>query len=166
MTSSMRTFVRWFGSLLLGMMIVYLLAVAGLYAFGWFDDFGLFDEGNNSVRRTHVVDLLNEVERVQARKELGLDRRRVRTTPAPPKPLRVPRQVSGFVQLEIEVGSAGEVVNAQVLGAVPDGYYEAQALDLVQQRRYDPAPLGSYRLTEVIPFTVTVEEPAAPSESR
>lgn len=159
MKAALRSVIRWSGSLLLGLVIVYILAVAGLHAFGWFDDFGLFNGGHDAARRTQVVDLLSEVERVQVRKELGLDQRRIRETPAPPQPLRVPHRVSGFVQLEIEVGAGGEVVNARVLGAVPEGYYEEQALELVQQRAYEPAPLGTYRITEVVPFSLTVEEP-------
>ncbi len=159
MGEALRTVVRWSGSLLIGLAVVYLLSVAGLFAFGLFDD-----EAANP-RRTHAVDLLNDLERVRIRKELGLDERRKPAVRPPPEPLRMPRQVSGFVQLEVEVGMQGEVVSAQVLGAVPEGYYEEQALEAVQDRRYDPSPLGTYRQPEVIPFTVTVDEPEPPPES-
>lgn len=158
MNQALRGLIRWTGSLAIGLSVVYLLAVAGLFAFGWFDD------ESATPRRTHAVNLLNELERVRIREELGLDARRKPKVRPPPEPLRMPRQVSGFVQLEVEVGTQGEVVSAEVLGAVPEGYYEQQALDVVRGRRYPPSPLGTYRQPEVIPFTVTTEEPAPPPD--
>lgn len=151
MSESLRSLLRWVGSFAIGLAVVYLLALACLYAFGW------FEEESAVPRRTHVVDLLNEIERVRLKDELGLDVRRTRKIPPPPEPVVLPRQVSGFVQLEIEVGREGEVVNARVLGAVPEGFYEAQALEEVRQRNYEPSPIGTYRQAEVVPFTVTVD---------
>lgn len=156
MNPALRTLIRWTGSLAIGLAVVYLLSVAGLFAFGWFDD------ESAAPRSTQAVDLLNEIERVRIRKELGLDTRRKPTVRPPPEPLRMPRQVSGFVQLEVEIGMQGEVVSAEILGAVPEGYYEQQALDTVRGRRYEPSPLGTYRQPEVIPFTITVDEPPPP----
>lgn len=157
MNKPMRSLLRWIGSLAAGLLVVYTLSAAALYAFGWFDD------QTASPRRTHAVDLLNDLERVRIRDELGLDQRRKPEERPPPEPLRLPRQVSGFVQLEVEVGTRGEVVSAQVLGAVPEGYYEEQALEAVRTRRYDPSPLGTYRQPEVIPFTVSVDESQDPA---
>lgn len=159
MDSLVRTAIRWVGSFVLGMGIVYSLALGGLYAFGW------FDEKTSSNRRTHVVELLSKVDRVRLKDELGLDQRRARPAPPAPKPVVLPRQVSGFVQLELEIGPKGEVLDARILGAVPQGYYEEQALETVRARRYEPAPIGSYRQSEVVPFNITVEPPPGESEN-
>ncbi len=153
MNSFMRTAIRWIGSFALGVGVVYALSLGGLYAFGWFDD------KPSTERRTHVVELLSGLDRARLKDELGLDQRRARPAPAAPKPVILPRQVSGFVQLEVEVGPQGKVLDARILGAVPEGYYEQQALEEVRARRYEPAPLGSYRQAEVIPFNITVEPP-------
>jgi len=150
-----QTLLRWFGSLVLGTAIVYVLSLAGLYAFGW------FDERTSVEPRTHVVELLSSIDRVRLKDELGLDKRRARPAPPAPKPVMLPRQVSGFVQIEVEVGSLGEVLDARVVGAVPEGYYEEQALEVVRGRQYEPSPLGSYRQAEVVPFNITVEPPAS-----
>lgn len=149
-----RTALRWCGSLALGMVIVYVLSLGGLYAFGW------FDERTSRDRQTHMVELLSGVERIRLKDELGLDQRRARPAPPAPEPVLLPRQVSGFVQLELEIGTEGEVLDAKVLGAVPEGYFESQALEAARARRYEPAPIGSYRQSEVIPFNITVEPPA------
>lgn len=159
MTASMQSAIRWCGSLVLGLAIVYLLALGGLYAFGW------FDEKTSGQRRTHAIELLGEIERVRLKDELGLDQRRARPAPPPPRPVAMPRQVSGFVQLEVEVGSAGEVLDVQVVGAVPEGYYEQQALEVVRARLFEPSPIGSYRQVEVIPFNITVEPSETNSEN-
>ena len=147
--------VRWAGSLAIGATVVYLILLAGLYFAGWFE--------NTSAETTgaQVIDLLGETDRVRLEDELGLRPRRSRLPPPPP-PIVLPRRVSGFVQLEVEVGTRGEVLDAKVLGAVPAGYYEEQALQEVRQRRYEPSPIGRYRQAEVVPFNVTVDTPRAP----
>lgn len=155
----MNTVWRWLGSAVLGTAIVYVLAVAGLFAFGW------FDEKKSEAPRTHLVELLSSVDRVRLKDELGLDKRRTPPPPSAPKPLRLPRQVSGFVQIEVEVGTRGEVLDAQVVGAVPEGYYEEQALNLVRGRQYEPSPFGSYRQAEVVPFNISVEAPREDNEN-
>jgi TonB family protein len=69
-----------------------------------------------------------------------------------------PRVTKGFVQVEVEVDATGRVTAARVLGAVPAGVYEQQALDQVRARRFVPPtaegkPVAG-KLTEVIPFQV------------
>lgn len=140
--------VRWAGSLLIGAIVVYLLLVAGLYFSGWFED-----ESTSGVQ-TRAIELLGEIDRVRLEDELMLAPKPSRP---PPPPVVLPRRVSGFVQLEVEVGTGGRVVSAKVLGAVPEGFYEEQALQEVQQRLYEPSPIGRYRQVEVVPFTVTVD---------
>lgn len=147
----LRVAFRWIVSLAVGAAIVYVLALAGLYAFGW------FDEQASDRRQTHPIELLSSFDRARLKDELGLDQRRARPAPAPPKPVMVPRQISGFVQLEVLVGPDGDVLDAEVLGAVPAGYFEENALEMVRKQRYEPSPLGSYRQTEVVPFSVTVD---------
>lgn len=146
---------RWTGSFALGLVVVYSLLVFGLRIFG-------FGEESGPARQTRVVELMNEIERVRLRDELGLNQRRARPEPPPPPPVIVQRQVSGFVQIEVEVGTGGEVLDAEVVGAMPEGYYEERALEEVRRRRYEPAPLGSYRQSEVVPFSITVEESLPP----
>lgn len=154
-----QTLVRWLGSLFLGTAVVYVLALGGLYAFGWFDEKTSLEPG------AHLVELLSGVDRIRLKDELGLDQRKARPIPPAPKPVLLPRQVSGFVQLEVEVGTRGEVLDARVVGAVPEGYYEEEALELVRGQRYEPSPLGSYRQAEVVPFNITVEAPSIGAEN-
>jgi hypothetical protein len=84
----------------------------------------------------------------------------------PPKPrvLVPPREVSGFVQLELELDERGQVVDARVLGAVPAGRYEAQALAEVRGRRYPPLVVDGKptrgKVTEIVDFKVPAEAPA------
>ncbi len=142
--------VRWLGSLLIGAAVVYLMLVSGLYFSGH------FDELPSTAKNARAVDLLGELDRVRLRDELDLGAPRTRAIPPPPPPVSFSRQVSGFVQLEVEIGTNGDVLDARVLGAVPEGFYEQQALQEVRQRRYEPAPIGRYRQTEVVPFNITV----------
>ncbi len=83
----------------------------------------------------------------------------------PPKPRNIvpPREVRGFVQLEVTLDARGQVVDARVVGAVPPGRYEQQALADVRARSYPPIVVDGKpvagRFTEVVNFQV-VAEPA------
>lgn len=85
----------------------------------------------------------------------------------PPKPrLAVPpREVRGFVQLEVTLDERGRVVDARVVGAMPPGRYEAQALADVRARSYPPIMVDGKavpgRFAEVVNFQVAAEPPAA-----
>ncbi len=81
----------------------------------------------------------------------------------PPKP-RVavpPREVRGFVQLEVTLDERGRVVDARVVGAVPPGRYEKQALADVRGRSYPPIMVDGKavpgRFAEVMNFQVPAE---------
>jgi TonB family protein len=80
-------------------------------------------------------------------------------TKRPEPPFAVPpRDVKGFVQVEVKLDEHGKVVEAKVVGAIPPGLYERQALDQVRARRYAPITIEGRavpgKVTEVIDFTV------------
>ena len=84
----------------------------------------------------------------------------------PVEPLVVPRrEVSGFVQIEVEVDPDGRVQRAEVVNALPAGVYEEQALRQVRQRRYPPRD-GGGSYVEVVPFKIAADElpPGAPGD--
>lgn len=62
--------------------------------------------------------------------------------------------MEGNVQLRIEVGDEGKVVNAAVTAASPVGYFEDSAIATVQGREFD-VPSGSM-LDHVIEYTLPV----------
>ena len=68
-------------------------------------------------------------------------------------------EVSGFVQLEVDVSADGAVEDVRVIGAVPSGYYEDEALEIIRRKRYRPSfEDGARTETEVIEFTVNPAE--------
>lgn len=75
-----------------------------------------------------------------------------------PKPTLAPRDVKGFVQIEVKLDEQGKVIEAKVVGAIPPGLYEREALAQVRARRYAPITVGGRavpgKVTEVIDFTV------------
>jgi len=77
-----------------------------------------------------------------------------------------PRVTKGFVQLEVKVDAEGRVTEAKVVGAVPPGIYEQQALAEVRGRRFVPPTVGGRavpgQLTEVVPFQVEAPPPPPP----
>lgn len=84
--------------------------------------------------------------------------------PEPAPKLDLPeRMVQGFVQLEFVVDEQGLVTDAKVIGAVPKGYYEAEALALIGRKVYMPEyrdgePVRSTR-TEIVEFRVPARRP-------
>ena len=94
------------------------------------------------------------------------DAKRVAAEP-PPKPRSVtpPREVRGFVQLEVTLDERGRVLDARVVGAMPPGRYEKQALADVRARSYPPIMVDgkavSGKFAEVVNFQVAAEPPAA-----
>jgi TonB family protein len=76
-----------------------------------------------------------------------------------------PREVRGFVQVEVRLDERGQVIEAKVVGAIPPGVYERQALAQVRARRYAPITVEGRavpgKVTEVIDFTVPAAAPAA-----
>ena len=132
--------------------VVLVLMVGALWGFG------LFDQPEDALD-AHPVELLSQSDRV----DLGaLLRPEVPQPPAPPptpiEPLEIPaREVSGFVQVEVETDAEGRITRAEVVNALPAGIYEDQALRQVRQRRYPPrAGGGSY--VELVPFRVSPDE--------
>lgn len=77
--------------------------------------------------------------------------------PLPPPTLEVLQPQDGFVQIEFEVTPEGRAANARVIGAVPAGYYEQQALRRVEGRRYVPERIDGRAVssvrTDIVEFT-------------
>lgn len=132
--------------------VVLALMVAVLWGFG------LLGQPEDELE-THPVELLSQTDRVDLGALLSQDRPAATPAPPPPvEPLEIPeRQVSGFVQVEVETDAAGRVIGAEVVNALPAGVYEDQALRQVQQRRYPPRE-GGGRYVEVVPFRVSPDE--------
>jgi len=138
--------------------VVLAMMVSALWAFG------LFDRAEEVIY-AHPVEILSHSDRVDVAELVGAPGRPVPARPVerPVEPLVVPRrEVSGFVQIEVEVDADGRVQRAEVVNALPAGVYEEQALRQVRRRRYPPrAGGGSY--VEVVPFRVAADElPSAP----
>lgn len=84
---------------------------------------------------------------------LGEPRRQVPELPPPPPAIELPkREVRGFVQLQVTVDAAGEVIDAAVVSAAPEGVYEAQALEAARAMTYPSGRPGVK--SEIIDFTV------------
>jgi len=133
--------------------VVLALLVASLAAFG------LFDKPEETLY-VHPVEVLSHSDRVDVAELIGADRERrlpERRVAPPVEALEIPRrEVSGFVQVEVEVDAEGRVSAAEVVNALPAGIYEEQALRQVRQRRY-PARAGGETYVEVVPFKVDAD---------
>jgi TonB family protein len=137
--------------------IVFVLLVVCLWAFGAYDRAA---EGPRSQR----IDLLSESERLDLAEMLGEE-----TGPQRPKlpelkdipPLVLPSvPKTGFVQVEVVVDAQGRVTEAEVVGSTHEGAFEEQALAIVRARQYVPRPDGGTdRRTEIVDFTVEGESP-------
>lgn len=132
--------------------VVLALMVAVLWGFG------LLDQPEDELE-AHPVEVLSQTDRVDLGALLSPERPAPTPPPPPPvEPLEIPeRQVSGFVQVEVETDAEGRVVRAEVVNALPAGVYEAQALRQLQQRRYPPRE-GGERYIEVVPFRVSPDQ--------
>ena len=140
----------------LATVVVLVLMVTALWAFGVFDR-----DDEEETWWAHPVELLSQTDRLDIARLLGEPERR-RLPEMPPmreiEPMEVPeREVSGFVQLEVEVDPDGRVQRAAVVDAMPRGVYEEQALRQVEQRRYPPREGGGFYV-EVVPFRVSADD--------
>lgn len=146
---------RFAGSLFLAAIVVMAIFAIGMHAWGVFDE---------EVRTLEFeeIRLISARERRDLAWLLGEDERTVPPRPSIEQIPRVPlppREISGFVQLEVTVAPDGTVDNVDVLGAVPAGIYEEQAQEIVSERRYPPTIGGAPGThTEIIEFTVPAEE--------
>lgn len=145
---------RFLGSAAIASVVVAALLVTALWAFGLFDR-------PEEVIYIRPVEVLSRSDRVDVAELIGAggQRQLPRTPPPQPAaPLEVPpRQVAGFVQIEVQVDEAGRVQRADVVNALPAGVYEEQALRQVRARRY-PSREGGGRYVEVVPFRVATED--------
>ncbi len=142
---------RWAGSVVVAAVVVAVLLIVGLWAFGAFDR----DEGHHAVD----VHILSSSERLDLAKQLGEgdERRRPGLPPLEDiPPLEIPkRSESGFVQVEVVVDEDGAVVDAEVIRAVPGGVFEDRALEMIRTRDYGPGDAGTR--TEIVDFIVEPE---------
>ena len=143
---------RYLASFLLACVVVLTMLLTGLRLFGGFDK-------PQHQRHLHSVELLSGYERVDLAEALGEGRGRA--APAGPRIEDIealelpPREISGFVQLEVTVAPDGSVLDAEVVGTAPPGLYEQQALDAVRQRRYAPVATPEGRtISEVVDFRI------------
>ena len=151
MSSATPGWLRWAGSVAAAAVVVGVLMVASLWAFGAFDR----EDGHHAVD----VHILSSSERLDLAKQLGEDdaRRRPRLPPLADIPaLEIPKRAeSGFVQVEVVVDASGRILDAEVVRAVPSGVYEEQALEVVRARDYEPGDAG--RRIEIVDFTIEPE---------
>lgn len=81
----------------------------------------------------------------------------------PPPPMEFARaDINGFVQLRFTVQPDGRATDIRVFGAVPPGVYEAQAIEQVRGRRWQPGTDEQGRavarpVTEIIEFSVPAD---------
>jgi TonB family protein len=101
--------------------------------------------------------------------ELAAVRRQERPSPPEPPPsptLEVLEPKDGFVQVEFEVTPQGRAVNARIVGAVPAGYYEKQALRRIQSARYVPDRIDGRAVStvrsQIVEFTYPSVAPTVP----
>jgi len=148
MTSRWRSVLRFGGFVGAAGIVVTIILVASLWAFGFLDR----PDGH------HAVDLrlLTPSERLDLAEALGESAGGERPSLPPLEeipPLEIPRHTeSGFVQVEYVVDEQGRVVDAEVVRSMPPGLFEAQALEIVRSREYGPADAG--RRTEMVDFTL------------
>ncbi|MGH8495742.1 MAG: TonB family protein [Gammaproteobacteria bacterium] len=149
--------IRFLGSAVLASGVVAVLFLAGMYAWG------VFDEEERPLDFEEIR-LLSARERLDLARLFGDDERVAPPRPSPdeiPRVVLPQRQVSGFVQLEVKLAPDGTVERVDVLGAAPAGVYEEEARAIVRQRRY-AAPREGAPSThiEVVDFTVPAQEAA------
>jgi TonB family protein len=111
-----------------------------------------------------VVDLDADPALRQAFEDSLHPKAEVRVAPEPPPkapPPMPPREVRGFVQLEVTLDERGRVTAARVVGAMPPGRYEQQALADVRARSYPPIMVDGKavpgKFAEVVNFQVAAE---------
>lgn len=161
------TALRFVGSFLGALVVVSFLLAMGAKLFGML-------EPQDATLIFHQVDLLSASDRRDLAGGLGAE---PRPGILPPMsniaPLEFRRSVHGFVQLELSIGSTGQVTAARVLGSTLPPSYEERAIDLVRARRYAPdvvdgQPVASRRLEIVdlrmnAPVGAGSPAPTAPS---
>lgn len=94
---------------------------------------------------------------IEAARRIGRDEEVAE--PEPPPPVVRDLERDGFVQVQFDVTPQGRAANAKVVGAMPAGYYEDQAVARIERQRYlpervDGQPVTSVR-TEIVEFKYT-----------
>ena len=158
--------VRFIVAFIGGMLITLALLLFGI---------SLFDEppSKASLRKGVTVEPLPEGAAVdvadwlsQTRGDLPqrVDGEPITRLPPPPAADFTRAEIQGFVQVRFTVMPDGSATDVRVFGAVPEGYYEAAAVEQVKARRWQPAldedgrPVAR-EATEVVEFSVPADAP-------
>lgn len=116
-----------------------------------------FEDDGEDELVAHPVSQLVGYSSLDLAELLGEPRRQLPELAPPPPAIELPaREVRGFVQLQLTVDMNGEVVDAAVVSAAPEGVYEAEALAAARSMTY-PAGRPGVR-SEIIDFAVPAAE--------
>ncbi|MFK8014162.1 MAG: TonB family protein [Gammaproteobacteria bacterium] len=76
--------------------------------------------------------------------------------PEPPPPARAIEERDGFVQLEFVVTPKGRASDVRVVGAMPSGYFEEQAIKRIERLRFLPEKVDGVAVestrTQIVEF--------------
>jgi protein TonB len=148
MSAETRKFIRFAGAGAAACVVVALILIGSLWAFGFLDR----PKGHHAVD----VRLLTLGERLDLAEALGEPAANERPSLPPLEeipPLDIPRRREpGFVQVEFSVDARGRVTDAEVVRSMPEGLFDQQALEIIRSRQYPAGDSG--RRTEVVDFTV------------
>ncbi|MFK7887371.1 MAG: TonB family protein [Gammaproteobacteria bacterium] len=76
--------------------------------------------------------------------------------PPPPPPVDRDLERDGFVQVQFEVTPEGRAANAEVVGAMPAGYFESEAVSRIERKRFVPERIDGQAVssirTEIVEF--------------
>ncbi|MEE9143106.1 MAG: TonB family protein [Gammaproteobacteria bacterium] len=149
---------RYIGSFVLASVVV-LAGLGGILEF--LEQFEPGDDPFNA----QPVEILSELEWIAIAELLGEDpyaRKLPELGDAPKIPNFEPgrRERTGFVQIEATVDEMGNVIDTQVVGALPSGVFEEQAQETVRGQSFPLARPGSGDRTviEVVEFTVPADD--------
>lgn len=88
--------------------------------------------------------------------EAALGRAPVAPAPPEPPPYERDRERDGFVQVQFTVTPGGRADEATVVGAMPAGYFEEQALAQIRRKRFVPDRVNGEAVpsvrTEIVEF--------------
>jgi TonB family protein len=148
MNSNSRRFIRFAGAVSAACVVVALIMIASLWAFGFLDR----PKGHHAVD-LRLLTLSERLDLAEALGERSVDERPVLPPLEEIPPLEIPRrQEPGFVQVEFFVDDQGRVTDAEVVRSMPEGFFDQQALEIVRSRQYAAGEGG--RRTDVVDFTV------------
>ena len=150
---------RFAASFALALVVVLGMLVIGLRISGF------MEQGEARALNLQEVQVLSERERRDFTELLGEGTGSRLSTLLPLEqipPLKMSREIQGFVQLEVIVAEDGSVRDVRVLNATPAGVYDETAMAQVRSRHYSPdlqdgQPVVT-RMLEIIDFSLSEAE--------